>query len=212
VNIAPILLTWCYIPIIHSLIDLPNIRTVPTWFSYPCSEHSTNTAHLMLHTNHSLTQTYPTFLLYLHGLVILVVNIAPILLTWCYIPIIHSLIDLPNVLTVPTWFSYPCSEHSINITHLMLHTNHSLTQTYSTFLLYLHGLVILVVNIAPILLTWCYMPIIHSLIDLLNILTVPTWFSYPCSEYSTNTAHLMLHTNHSLTHRLTQHSYCTYMA
>ena len=129
-------------------------------------------------------------------------NIAS-LLTWCYIPIIHSLIDLPNVLTVPTWFSYPCSEHSINITHLMLHTNHSLIQTYSTFLLYLHGLVILVVNIAPILLTWCYIPIIHSLIDLPNILTVPTWFSYPCSEHSTNTAHLMLHTNHSLTHRLT---------
>jgi hypothetical protein len=43
-------LTWCYIPIIHSLIDLPNILTVPTRFSYRCSEYSINTAHLMLHT------------------------------------------------------------------------------------------------------------------------------------------------------------------
>jgi hypothetical protein len=60
-------------------------------------------------------------------------------------------------------------------------------------------------------LTWCYIPIIHSLIDIPNIITVPTWFSYPCSEYSINIAHLMLHTNHSLTHRLTQHSSCTYM-
>jgi hypothetical protein len=59
-------------------------------------------------------------------------------------------------------------------------------------------------------LTWCYIPIIHSLIALPYILTVPTRFSYPCSEYSINTAHLMLHTNHSLTHSLTLHSYCTY--
>jgi hypothetical protein len=185
VNIASILLTWCYIPIIHSLIDLPNILTVPTWFSYPCSEYSTNTVHLMLHTNH------------------------------------HSLIDLPNILTVPTWFSYPCSEHSTNTAHLMLHTNHSLTQTYPTFLLYLHGLVILVVNIAPILPTWCCIPIItHS--DLPNILTVPTWFSYPTFLLYlhdlvilvVNIAPILLTWCYiPIIHllRLTQHSYCTYM-
>ena len=40
-----------------SVIDLPSILTVPTWFIYSCNEHSINTAHLMLHTNHSLTHT-----------------------------------------------------------------------------------------------------------------------------------------------------------
>ena len=110
-------------------------------------------------------------------------------------------------------YSYPCSEYSINTAHLILQNNHHSLIDLPNILLYIHGLVILVVNIASILLTWCYIPIIHSLIDLPNILTVPTctWFSYRCSEYSINTAHLMLHTNHSVTHRLTQHSYCTYM-
>ena len=79
---------------------------------------------------HSLT--YPTFLLYQHDLVILVVNIASILLTWYYISIIHSLIDVHNIRTVPKWFSYRCNKYSIH---------HSLThKLYLIFVVYIYGL------------------------------------------------------------------------
>ena len=81
----------------HSLIDLPNIPTVPTWFSYSCSEYIASITRSLIDLPNILT--VPTWFSYSCSEYIASIT--------C------SLIDLPNILTVPTWFCYLWSEYNI---------------------------------------------------------------------------------------------------